>query len=118
MMTASAFGAHAGAGTVSITVGARMPDGDSAALGGILRASVAAGVSGPVVILSGEADMTSAGQLSALITAQLSGGTRQLTLDVSELRFADTATIRTLILAARTLKGRGGSLVLLRRRKP
>jgi len=91
-----------------------MPDGDSAALGGALRASVAAGVSGPVVILSGEADLTSAGQLSALITAQLSGGARQLTVDVSGLRFADTASIRTLVLAARTLKERGGSLVLLR----
>ena len=80
----------------------------------MLRASVAAGMSGPVVILSGETDLTSAGQLSALITAQLSGGTRQLTLDVSGLRFADTASIRTLELAAKTLKERGGSLVLLR----
>jgi stage II sporulation protein AA (anti-sigma F factor antagonist) len=91
-----------------------MPDGDGTAPAGMLRASVAAGVSGPVVILSGETDLTSAGQLSALITAQLSGGTRQLTVDVSGLRFADTASIRTLVLAARTLKERGGSLVLLR----
>ena len=91
-----------------------MPDGDSAAPGGMLEASVAAGVSGPVLILSGEADLTSAGQLSALIAAQLSGGTRQLTVDVSGLRFADTASIRTLVLAARTLKERRGSLVLLR----
>ena len=91
-----------------------MPDGDGAALDGALRASVAAGISGPVVILSGETDLTSAGQLSALIAAQLSGGTRQLTVDVSGLRFADTASIRTLVLAAKTLKERGGSLVLLR----
>ena len=91
-----------------------MSDGDSTAPVGMLRASVAAGMSGPVVILSGETDLTSAGQLSALITAQLSGGTRQLTLDVSGLRFADTASIRTLVLAAKTLKERGGSLVLLR----
>jgi anti-anti-sigma factor len=67
-----------------------------------------------MVILSGEADLTSVGQLSALITAQLSGGTRQLTVDVSGLRFADTASIRTLMLAARMLKEQGGSLVLLR----
>ena len=91
-----------------------MPDGDSAALEGILRASVSAGASGPIVILSGEADLTSVGQLSALITAQLAAGTRQLTLDVSGLSFADTASIRTLVLAARTLNERGGSLVLLR----
>lgn len=91
-----------------------MPDGDGAVPAGTLEASVAAGVSGPVVVLSGEADLTCAGQLSALITAQLAGGTRHLTVDVSGLRFADTASIRTLVLAARTLKQRGGSLVLLR----
>ena len=91
-----------------------MPDGDGAESQGRLTASVAAGASGPVVVLSGEADLTSAAQLNALITAQLSGGTRQLTVDVSGLRFADTASIRTLVLAARTLKERGGSLVLLR----
>ena len=91
-----------------------MPDGNGTAPAGMLRASVAAGISGPVVILSGETDLTSAGQLSALIAAQLSGGTRQLTVDVSGLRFADTASIRTLVLAAKTLNKRGGSLVLLR----
>ena len=71
-----------------------------------------------MIVLSGEADLTCAGQLSALITAQLAGGTRQLTIDVSELRFADSASIRTLVLAARTLRERGGSLVLLRPRRP
>ena len=91
-----------------------MPDGDGAVFQDRLAASVVAGASGPVVVLSGDADLTSAAQLSALITAQLSGGTRQLTIDVSGLRFADTASIRTLVLAARTLKERGGSLVLLR----
>jgi anti-sigma B factor antagonist len=65
-----------------------------------------------------EADLTCAGQLSALITAQLSRGTRQLTIDVSELWFADSASIRTLVLAARRLRERGGSLVLLRPRQP
>ena len=91
-----------------------MQDGDGAVSQGRLTASVAAGASGPVVVLSGEADLTSAAQLSALISAQLSDDTRQLTVDVSGLRFADTASIRTLVLAARTLKERGGSLVLLR----
>ena len=56
--------------------------------------------------------------MSALITAQLSGGTRQLTIDVSGLRFADSATIRTLVLAATTLRQRGGSLVLVRPQRP
>ena len=83
-----------------------MPDGDGAIPQSPLTAWVAAGESGPVIVLSGEADLTCAGQLSALITAQLAGGTRQLTIDVSELRFADSASIRTLALAARTRRVR------------
>ncbi len=95
-----------------------MPDGDGAVLPGPLTASVTAGESGPVIVLCGEADLTSAGQLSALITAQVSRGTRQLTVDLSGLRFADLATIRTLVLAARTLQERGGDMILLRPRRP
>jgi anti-anti-sigma factor len=79
----------------------------------MLQASVQAGESGPVVVLAGEADLTCAGQLDALIAGQLAGGTRQLTIDAAGLRFADSAAIRTLVLAARTLTERGGSLVLL-----
>jgi anti-sigma B factor antagonist len=80
---------------------------------GPLKASVADGESGPVITLSGEADTTSVAQLSALMTVQLSGGTRHLTIDVSELSFADSATIQALLLAAKTLKERDGTLVLL-----
>lgn len=84
----------------------------------MLEASVTAGESGPVIMLAGEADLTRAGQLSALITGQLAEGTRQLTIDASGLRFADSASIRALVLAARTLQQRGGSLVLLRPQPP
>jgi anti-sigma B factor antagonist len=80
---------------------------------GMLQASVEAGESGPVIVLAGEMDLTCAEQLDALITGQLAGGTRQLAIDVSGLRFADSASIRTLVLAARTLKERNGSLVLV-----
>jgi anti-sigma B factor antagonist len=80
---------------------------------GGLDVSVAAGPSGPVITLSGETDLVSLVQLSTLISGQLSGGTLELTIDASGLRFADTASIRTLILAARTLNERGGRLVLL-----
>lgn len=84
----------------------------------VLRASVAAGESGPVIVLSGEADLTTVAQLSELVTGQLSGGTRYLMIDAAGLRFADSASIRVLLLAARTLKGRGGGLVLLRPQRP
>ena len=81
---------------------------------GLLEASVVAGPSGPIITLSGEADLTNAAELSALIRAQLSDGTQELTIDMSGLRYADSASIRTLVLAARTLQERGSSLVLLR----
>lgn len=84
----------------------------------MLTASVTAGQSGPVIMLSGEADLTSAAQLSALISAQLPDGTRELTIDMTRLRYADSASIRTLVLAARTLKERGGSLILLSPQPP
>jgi anti-anti-sigma factor len=79
----------------------------------MLKAWVEAGDSGPVIMLAGEADMTGARQLDTLIAGQLAGEIRQLVIDVSGLRFADSASIRTLALTARTLKERGGSLVLL-----
>jgi anti-sigma B factor antagonist len=74
---------------------------------------VEAGKSGPVVMLAGEADMTSAERLDALIARQLAAGASRLTIDLSGLRFADSASIRVLALAARTLTERGGGLVML-----
>ena len=69
--------------------------------------------SGPVITLSGDTDLVSVARLSSLI----SGATLGLTLDAPGLSFADTASIRTLMLAARTLKERGGRLVLLHPRR-
>jgi anti-anti-sigma factor len=82
-----------------------------------LRAWVSAGESGPVITLSGETDMGTVAELSELVTAQLSGGTRHLTVDAAGLGFADSASVRVLVLAARTLRQRGGGLVLLRPRR-
>ena len=95
-----------------------MPATDGARPAGRLEASVATGDCGPVVVLSGEADFSGLPQLSAVISEQLSGGTRRLTIDVSGLSFADTATIRTLMLAAKELTERSGGLVLLYPRQP
>lgn len=84
---------------------------------GMLQTSVTAGESGPVVILSGEADLSSAAQLSDLLTAQLSSGAQRLMVDVSGLSFADSASVRALVLAGKTLKERGGTLVIARPRR-
>lgn len=80
---------------------------------GTLAARVRAGDCGPVITLAGETDLTSADQLELLITAQLSDGIRQLTIDVSDLQTADVASVRKLMLAARVMTARGGNLVVL-----
>ena len=80
---------------------------------GLLEISVAAGESGPVLTLSGEADLTTAAELSEALTAQLDSGAPRLTVDVSRLWFADSAAIRALVMAGRTLKDRGGGLDLV-----
>lgn len=80
---------------------------------GLLDVSVITGESGPVLVLSGEADLTAAAELGAALDSQIGGGARHLTVDVSGLRFADSAAIAALVLAARALKERGGVLELL-----
>ena len=78
----------------------------------MLEISVTAGESGPVLMLSGEADLTTVAELRDALTAQLASGARHLTVDLSRLRFADSSVIRALVLAGRTLRGRGGGLEL------
>ena len=74
--------------------------------------------SGAVILLAGEADVTCQSQLSELLAGQLARGVRHLTIDIRDLRFADAASIRTLVVAAATLKAREGSLVLLHPQRP
>jgi anti-anti-sigma factor len=81
---------------------------------GPLTITVAAGNCGPVLVLSGEADMTTTPELAAALAAQVDAGARHLTLDLSGLRFADSATVGVLISAERVLRTRGGTLVLVR----
>jgi anti-sigma B factor antagonist len=81
---------------------------------GQLDITVAAGESGPVLVLTGEADMTTAAELSGALTAQLASGARDLTVDISGLRFADSSSMRALAVAARALRKEGGDMILLR----
>jgi anti-anti-sigma factor len=81
---------------------------------GLLEITVETGISGTVMKLSGECDLTTSGQLSDAIGAQLATGVQHLTIDLSALRFADSMTIREFIEAHHTLKNAGGTLELLR----
>jgi anti-anti-sigma factor len=67
---------------------------------------------GPVVLLSGEADLTNVAQLSDALNAQITAGTTILTVDMSGLRFADSASVAALVRAARRMKNQGGRLEL------
>jgi stage II sporulation protein AA (anti-sigma F factor antagonist) len=78
----------------------------------VLDITVEAGEGGPVVRLSGEADVSVATRLSDALSAQVSGGARHMTVDLSGLRFADSASIQVLVEAHLALKRRGGTLVL------
>jgi anti-sigma B factor antagonist len=77
----------------------------------VLQASASDGADGPVVVLSGEADATTAGLLREILTAQLDTGARLVTVDASGLSFLDSASLRVLVLVARALHGRHGTLV-------
>jgi anti-anti-sigma factor len=79
----------------------------------LLEISVEAGTSGPVVRLSGESDLSTAVQLSDALTAQIASGARHLVIDLSALRFADSATIKAFTAAHLALNDAGGTLELL-----
>jgi anti-sigma B factor antagonist len=79
---------------------------------GMLEITVAAGESGPVVKLSGECDMSVTGQLNDALDAQIDAGAQHLTVDLSGLRFADSACINTLVQAHLMLTERGRTFEL------
>jgi anti-anti-sigma factor len=76
-----------------------------------LRISASAGVDGPVVVLSGEADTTTSEMLREMLATQLGTGARLVTVDASELSFMDSVSLRILVRAARALQARNGTLV-------
>jgi anti-anti-sigma factor len=78
-----------------------------------LEVSTATGASGPVLILAGEADFTSITRLDEALTAQISGQAVRLTIDAANLRYADSASTRTLVMAATKARTRAGSVTLL-----
>jgi anti-anti-sigma factor len=84
----------------------------------LLEVSAEIGNLGPVIVLAGDADDSSATQLNKVLTAQLSGRTTHLTIDAANLRSIDPATAQTLILAALIVMVQGGSTVLVNPQEP
>jgi anti-sigma B factor antagonist len=80
---------------------------------GLLQVSLTEAASGPLVVLSGEADLTTLAELNRALDEQIRAGARLVTVDLSGLRFADSASVVALAHAARALRNRGGDLELL-----
>ncbi len=83
-----------------------------------LQVSVVSGESGPVLVLAGEADFTSVARLDEALAPQTSGEAIQLTIDATNLRYADSAAVRTLVMAAMKVRSRAGSVTLLNPQPP
>jgi anti-anti-sigma factor len=80
---------------------------------GQLEITVTAGETGPAVTLAGESDQSVTGQLRDALDPLISGPAQHVTVDISRLRFADSAAIRVLLEADRALKRTGGFLELM-----
>ena len=84
----------------------------------LLEVWVATGASGPVLVLAGDADFTSVTRLDEVLTAPISGQAVQLTIDATNLRSADSASVRTLVVAAMKVRTQDGSVTLLNPQPP
>jgi anti-sigma B factor antagonist len=77
-----------------------------------LEVSISTGAEGPVLALSGQADLSSSARLGELLTSQVSGNAVHLTIDASGLRFMDSTAVRLVGMAAKVLKEQGGTLTI------
>ena len=84
----------------------------------LLEVSAETGNLGPVIVLAGDADGSSATQLDEVLTAVVSGRTVHLTIDATNLRSVDPATAQTLTLAALIVMVQGGRTVLVNPQEP
>jgi anti-sigma B factor antagonist len=66
-----------------------------------------------MLIVLGEVDHFSAPTLGRRLTEAIDAGATRITVDASGMTFLDAAGMRTLVTAAKALRGRGGDLILL-----
>jgi anti-anti-sigma factor len=82
-----------------------------------LMAATTDGADGPVLTLNGEANITNVNRLRDMLAGLIGTGATHLTIDAAGLVFLDATALRTLLRAARTLRGKRGSLTIRRPRQ-
>jgi anti-anti-sigma factor len=78
-----------------------------------LKVSVRAGESHILVTLAGESDANTAQSLRGLLEPEAAKGVRRLIIDLSGLRFIDSAGVHVLIDVRAILRDHGGELILV-----
>jgi len=77
-----------------------------------VRSPASSGLPHTVVELAGEADLNDSAALRDLIAAESGGLTAPLILDLSRLRFMDSAVLQVILVAGRSMSPKGGILAL------
>lgn len=78
-----------------------------------LRASVSPGGSYIVVGLAGESDANTAGQLRGILETEAAKGSARLIVDLSAVRFIDSAAVHVLLDIWKSVRGHGAQLALV-----
>ena len=83
-----------------------------------VRSPESSGLPHTVVELSGEADLNDSAALREMLAAQAAGAPAGLVLDLSRLRFMDSAALHVILVAGRSMTARGASFALAAPREP
>lgn len=79
-----------------------------------MSVSVVTDGSGSLILLAGEVNLVTIGRLTEEVADQVAAGVRDMRIDMSELCSVNSEAIWLLLVVAASLKGQGGSLVLIR----
>lgn len=77
-----------------------------------LRLSVTRGEAETVVVLAGELDVSTVGQLSDAVTVELAEQPSQIVLDIADLTFCDSLGLGTLVVLNRAAQAQRSRLTL------
>jgi anti-sigma B factor antagonist len=77
-----------------------------------LRLSVERGDTETLVVLAGELDMSTVGQLSDAVTVELEQRPSQIVLDIADVTFCDSLGLGTIVVLSRAAQAQRARLIL------